>query len=290
MIQKKFLLGDNWLYYKVYSGPKTLEDILTQEIYRLIVDLTERGVIEKWFFIRYFDPDPHLRLRFFQSDNKNIGTLIMALLQIFQPFFDQRMIWKIETGTYIREIARYGENSIEIVEDYFCHESILLLDFFILSKKYEYNEEVRWLFAIKYIDFLLNSFNYSLDEKQHLIQQLQYNYLTMFGNSSTLKKQLAKKQRKTKSTVSDFMLSFEMDDKFLPLQKLLQNFGNNTKFLFEKILQMNADNSLSISLDNLNSSLIHMFMNRMFKSKNNLYELVCYDFLNKYYITEKYLS
>jgi thiopeptide-type bacteriocin biosynthesis protein len=39
----------------------------------------------------------------------------------------------------------------------------------------------------------------------------------------------------------------------------------------------------SISLENLISSIIHMNINRIFRSKQRQYEMLCYDFMTRYY-------
>ena len=38
-VQRKFIIGDEWLYFKIYSGPKTLESILLNEVYILVNEL-----------------------------------------------------------------------------------------------------------------------------------------------------------------------------------------------------------------------------------------------------------
>jgi len=53
MIQRKFLLGDAWLYYKIYCGARTADMLLTDMIAPLVAELKKQELIEKWFFIRY---------------------------------------------------------------------------------------------------------------------------------------------------------------------------------------------------------------------------------------------
>ena len=52
--------------------------------------------------------------------------------------------------------------------------------------------------------------------------------------------------------------------------------------------------SCGLSIDSLLASYIHMMMNRLFKSKNRLHELVLYEFLYRYYkgeqAKEKYIK
>lgn len=44
--------------------------------------------------------------------------------------------------------------------------------------------------------------------------------------------------------------------------------------------------SNKITIEYLLTSYIHMMLNRLFKSKNRIYELVLYDFLRRYYASK----
>ena len=54
----------------------------------------------------------------------------------------------------------------------------------------------------------------------------------------------------------------------------------------EKIIDMEQSHKLQISLGSLLASMIHMTMNRWFKSKNRLNEMVIYEFLARYYTSQ----
>ena len=63
--QRTFIIGDNWLYYKIYTGAKTSELILTESIRPVVEELLKNNIIQKWFFIRYSDPHYHIRIRIY---------------------------------------------------------------------------------------------------------------------------------------------------------------------------------------------------------------------------------
>ena len=52
-MQRSFIVGSKWLYYKIYSGPKASDTILTDVISPLAQHFEAENWIEKWFFIRY---------------------------------------------------------------------------------------------------------------------------------------------------------------------------------------------------------------------------------------------
>lgn len=119
LIQRSFIVGDNWLYYKIYTGSRTSDMILLEIIKPLTESLLYNDVIDKWFFIRYADPKPHLRIRFHCTETKNIGVVISELLPFFKELINQDLVWKIQIDTYNRELERYGENTIIISESLF---------------------------------------------------------------------------------------------------------------------------------------------------------------------------
>ena len=85
MITRKFHPGSEWLYFKVYTGIKTSDTILQEVIEPLVEQLQIQNLIDQWFFIRYNDPKPHLRIRL---NLKNITPYSIILGMINSLFKD----------------------------------------------------------------------------------------------------------------------------------------------------------------------------------------------------------
>ncbi|MBK8924711.1 MAG: lantibiotic dehydratase [Crocinitomicaceae bacterium] len=65
-LKRTFIPGSEWIYYKIYCGEKTAERILLELVYPLSTEICDTlKLAEKWFFIRYADPDHHIRIRFY---------------------------------------------------------------------------------------------------------------------------------------------------------------------------------------------------------------------------------
>lgn len=109
LIQRKFIPGSEWLFFKLYTGNKTADKILVNNIYPAINLLTKRGLIKKWFFIRYTDPDFHLRLRLLAADNKSVCEIINVIYLFLYKLINTNQVWKIQIDTYNREIERYNK-------------------------------------------------------------------------------------------------------------------------------------------------------------------------------------
>ncbi len=102
----RFAPGSEWLYVKLYAGWATLDRLLLA----VVAPLVERHAadISRWFFIRYADPDSHLRLRFRGSPSLLWGRLLPELHQMTAELMGIAAITRISIDTYDPEVVRYG--------------------------------------------------------------------------------------------------------------------------------------------------------------------------------------
>lgn len=285
-MQRTFITGDSWLYYKLYSGQKTSDVILVDIIKPICEELLSKNIIESWFFIRYGDPKSHLRWRLKVSNPQNIGFVIQTIFNACKPLVDSGQIYKIQTDTYKRELERYGSNTMELAETLFWYDSTMIVNILDLIEGDE-GEKIRWLTGIRAIDQLLVDFGYSSQQKFDLLNQLAESFGKEFNINSQLIVQLSDKYRKEKKDIFDIMnRNKDIDSPYLPVLELLKEKSTNSKSVVSNLLEIYSDNKLQISLESLLSSLIHMLMNRLFRSKQRLHEMVIYGFLFRYYRTE----
>jgi len=57
-IKRIFIPGSEWVYFKIYAGYKSIDNILAQEVSLIIKDLTKTELIEKWFFCSLWRTTP----------------------------------------------------------------------------------------------------------------------------------------------------------------------------------------------------------------------------------------
>ncbi|WP_027388251.1 thiopeptide-type bacteriocin biosynthesis protein [Chryseobacterium gregarium] len=275
MKERLNIIGGEWIYYKIYLGSKTADNFLSNEIKSLVDYLTANDVIEKWFFIRYNDPQPHLRIRY-KCNSSQLPVVINMMYNILYPLVQNHTIWKVQNETYNREIERYGLHTIELAELFFNYDSNMVIDFF---SKYKNDDEKRWLFALKAIDHHLNLFKYSLLEKRDLLERLSISFKSEFSNSKELNTGLNNKFRENKKKIADFI---DSNDENMDVINILTVKNKNLSDTADDIMKILADDT-SLNMNSFNASLIHMMLNRIFKSKNRMNEFVCYDFLFRYY-------
>lgn len=286
-VQRTFILGDEWLYYKFYTGPKTADIILTRMVKPLAEHLLESGAIDKWFFIRYADPKIHTRVRFHVTNPQALLETIRLVNAQTKEFIKQDLIWKIQVDSYQREIERYGIRSMEMGETLFFHDSRMIVEMLDMIEGDE-GERIRWLFSLRAVDSLLSDFQYSMEEKYDLVTRLRENFGSEFGMNRSLKDQLEKKFRADRKEINDLLNpSTDQDSVMLPLFDLIAQKSRDGQPIVEEILKLyNNKEPNPFLLNDLMASYSHMMINRMFKSKQRMHEMVMYDFLHRYYKSE----
>lgn len=167
MIKRSYLPGEDWLYYKIYCGKRTADQLLVEEIQPLVQELTQEERIDQWFYLRYSDPQPHLRLRFLSPNTEHRNYLQQRIPAALTSYFQKDLIWKVQMDTYNRELERYGTTTIELSEYVFSVNSQLCLNVL----EHLTNDTHVFLISLKVIDELLNSFGYTLDDKINLSKE-----------------------------------------------------------------------------------------------------------------------
>src|SRR5574337_376788 len=128
MISRTFIPGTEWLFYKIYCGVPSTDKILLSAIQPLLIEARKNSLIDKAFFIRYADPDHHIRLRFRVKNDTGIGELMKLVNRHIEPWFKEGFIWKVMLDTYERELERYEPRLIECAESLFSIDSLLVQD------------------------------------------------------------------------------------------------------------------------------------------------------------------
>ena len=86
--------------------------MLKNEWYGYVNEMLNQNVIAKWFFIRYSDPDFHIRLHLHLNEARDFSCIFNRFFVVLQPVINTGLVWNIQCDTYQREMERYGYNSI----------------------------------------------------------------------------------------------------------------------------------------------------------------------------------
>jgi thiopeptide-type bacteriocin biosynthesis protein len=271
--QRNFFLGSEWLYYKIYSGERISDQLLINTILPLMDKHIEAQYIDKWFFIRYGDPELHIRLRIHFSDFKHFTVVIKEIHDNLVQYVDQRVITKVSSDTYKRELERYGNHTIEASENLFCLNSTFVLK--LLTKLTD--DKMLWIYGIKFIDCFLDLWGFNLRQKEAFLEDLKIAFGKEHGIHKNLRKQLNLKYRNQQELI------FNTLEKDLLVDKLLEDYKENAQPYITLIKEKKKKNELTIELTDLISSYLHMHCNRLFRSNQRTNEWVLYYMLYKYY-------
>jgi thiopeptide-type bacteriocin biosynthesis protein len=278
-MQRDFCLGSQWLYYKIYTGVKTTDYILLEKLEPIISNLKNERIIQKWFFIRYRDPDEHFRIRFFVNDPDNLLNIIQAFYPVFNELLEKNLVWKIQTDTYKRELERYGVATMIDSEFIFWKDTEMILQYLEI-KPYFSQDEISILFSLYSIDSFLNSFQLSNQDKLSLLDNLQISFKKEFEIQKEQKKEM---DRSYRLLYPQIKLLFSNSNEFPEIVAIVNNKSHEIQFTILKI-----QSEIEIPLFAFLSSHIHMMLNRQYTSKQRMYELIIYDYLFKYYKTLNY--
>ena len=168
-------------------------------------------------------------------------------------------------------------------EELFFTDSKMKIEFLLLTEGDE-REKFRWLWALRSVDELLNSFGYSLSGKYELMQGLQQQFAAEFKADKSLFRQLNQQYNENrKQIISVLENPVSSDNDLKPLLDIIQKYKTEQNEKAQRIAHSNAVDGNQQQLNLLLGSYIHMNLNRLFLSEPRLHELIIYDLLCSYY-------
>ena len=147
--------GGPWLYATLYTSAERQNELLTGPLRRFLTDLGSPPAgpegVDRWFFIRYADPDPHLRLRLHGDPATLNGIILPRLHDMAGQLAADGLARGLRLDSYVPETERYGGPTLlGAAEEVFHADSQLVLkrlaaptDDRILSTAYDVTELVR---------------------------------------------------------------------------------------------------------------------------------------------------
>jgi thiopeptide-type bacteriocin biosynthesis protein len=175
---------------------------------------------------------------------------------------NSNQVWDVALATYKRELERYGTNTIEDAELFFYHDSLMMLKIIKNSK----DDETRFLTLFKWLENILLLFKFEDTGLLSFLERIQEQFKEEFSVDKRVRKELSNTYRKLAPAL------FDKEDTNAP------RIYNPTETV-ERFLMLKKEQKLEVSLDNVVASFIHMSVNRCFRSKQRLYEMMLYDFL-----------
>ncbi|WP_184549775.1 lantibiotic dehydratase [Mucilaginibacter sp. FT3.2] len=267
-VERTFLPGGEWLYVKLYCTPLSADKVLQDVIAPALDQAGAR--ISCWFFIRYQDPEPHLRVRFRSSGN-DATFILRKLKRLLSEGHHGALVRDYKHDTYNRELERYSAGLIGKVEALFCAGSTDVLQAIQNGSREPETAELK---ALALVWQMCRIFIADSDLLVGFFEIQQRRFLAEFNGDQQL--------------LVDLDLKFRTVSR--PMREILEGGrvageGGFSLGGMEAPLKVLAADSMSwtgYKRDGLLADLIHMQLNRFFISRQREHEMVVYHCCYKY--------
>lgn len=276
-LRRTFPPGSEWLYVKLYTGTVTADEVLTRVVAPLVARSRADGVCDRWFFVRYADPEWHLRLRFRGRARALASVLLPALRRRVAPLVRDGVLWKVALDTYEREVERYGgPRGIELAEALFEADSDAVL-VTLEAPESQDDPDARWRAALRGCRDLLVDLGLDEDARRRVVARLRDAFAREHGVDTNVRHQLGQIYREERATL-EALLSAEAEAPHALVARSAR-VGSIARRLWRR----EREGALRPGVETIASSLVHMHCNRVLRSEQRAHELVLYDLLARFY-------
>jgi thiopeptide-type bacteriocin biosynthesis protein len=276
--------GSNWLYLKLYCGDATADRLLRDLLVPVVEKALGASAVDRWFFIRYADPHPHLRVRFRGRASFLVGEFLPEFCRRSEPFERTGELSRLQVDTYEPELERYGGvEALDASERIFQADSEAVLRI-VTTLAGDEGLRARWHLALRGMDLLLDGFGFVLDEKAALSAGARDSFAKEFSVGAEFEHQLGQKFRGERTTLERLLVREDDDRSELsPGLGYLRARSDEVARAATVLRTLACAGKLTAAIESIAVSHLHMHANRLLRSAHRAQELVLYDFLGRLY-------
>ncbi len=289
-IRRSLPPGSSVLYAKIYCGEASADVVLRDGIAPIVQELGAAGAFTDWFFLRYADPQPHLRVRFFNgAEPARLQSEVAPRLHaLIADAHEMGLAYKLQLDTYEREIERYaGPVGMLLSERVFTADSAAALGI-VEQLSGDAAAEARWRLTLRGMDQLLDDFGYDLTQKRALVGELRKSYAAEFRIKTPHEKAIGDRFRKERGAVEKIL--DRRNDLESDLQPGLALLDERSRTLAPVVAELHAAEKsglLTESVKTLVASYLHMWAIRLLRAQSRAHEAVIHDFLERSYESQQ---
>lgn len=281
--QNRLVPGSNCGYIKIYcswdAADSLLVDFFAPALRRLMID----GHIQSWFFLRYRDPDTHLRFRVFGQPRSISEHAIPLLNEAAAAVLRECTAWRIQWDTYEPETMRFGgPAALRHVERIFhAHSESVTATLERLREGRSIGG--RWRAALIAIDTFMTDVPMTIDARLALVSALRLGLHQEMSRSEVgLARALSSKFRRHRSAIESALCPASTDD---AVRECRSTFGASASTVeaWNALRDLEDRRALSAPLSTIVGSVSHLLVNRLLSHSHREQELVLYDFLARAY-------
>jgi len=256
-ISRRQAPGSEWLFAKLFCPRNLEDDVICDSMFTLAENAVASGFADSWFFIRYADPEPHLRLRFHGPAQTLRHQLFGHVCDWANQLMSDGLCLKLQFDTYEQEVERFGgAEGITIAESIFAADSRSAVKILRHLRAKAWPHDLTTLFALS-IDHLLQTLAQSSSEVLRW-------YKT---NASPGSQEVGAEYRKRKDTLRSVLAEstrlFASYEKGPILASILQERHESLSDAAQRLHNLSDTSQLQQPLGSLFSSFVHLHLNRL---------------------------
>lgn len=160
--------GSEWLYLKLYCPKYREDDLIGDYLLAFAGNAIAAELADSWFFLRYADPDGHIRVRFHGLPDRLSTHLFGHACRWADNMMGQGICTRMAIETYDREIERFGGVEGTALSERLFHEdsnAVARLVGILKSDQWKDADARTALFALT-IDDLLGSLGLTDEQRE----------------------------------------------------------------------------------------------------------------------------
>lgn len=272
--RRTFAPGDEWLYAKLYCGPGMGDYVLRSVVEPLTRAAMASGAARQWFFLRYSDPDHHVRVRLRGEPDRLRREVLPLVTRLAVPLLESAALSRVQLDTYQREIERYGGDAgMELSERLFHHDSETVLAM-LEGARQDGPESERPLYALAGIDTLLAAFGLSVAERLSFVRDAPRSSGDAHRHAGG--EWFRRRRRELDVVFSRAAAGDWLHDAIARRSRALSGVA-------ARLREREAAGALTCTLSDLLISYTHMHVNRLLRPDDAVSEPVLYDVLARHY-------
>jgi thiopeptide-type bacteriocin biosynthesis protein len=278
-----FAPGSEWLYAKLYTGSAAADAVLTEIVAPLVARAVEDGTADRWFFVRYGDPDWHVRLRVHGERARLLAEIVPALHDLVRPWLTDGRVFRVQLDTYQPEVHRYGgPSALPAVERVFHADSDAVLA--ILEASGDEVIGVRWKLALYGAHLYFEAFAVALRDRVATLSSwrdalAREHRLDVLGR-------LGARFRAERAELES-MIAGSVEGELATGCAILDERSARLGPAIRDLRALERRGALEGAATDLLEGFVHMHVNRVLRSAHRTHELVLYDFLARIYASDR---
>ena len=285
VVGRHFGPGSEWMFVKIYAGTSEIDRVLSLVIAPLIAEVARGGLANRWFFLRYGDPDFHLRVRFRGDPRVLHQEVLVRLNDALAPWLAAGSVSRVQLDTYQPEVERYGGPvGLELSEQVFEIDSAAILEL-LGELESDAEADARWQLALRGLDAMLDDFGLDPVQKHALVARRRREYGLEFNVDATQARHLLGDRFRQHRRSLEPLWDREQDatSDLAPGLAVWDRRSEKLRPVADQLAAAAARQELWVPPSQLIDSYLHMSVNRLARADGRTYELVLFDFLHRHF-------